>query len=174
MKEKGKGKEREGKGVYAAPTQAPFPNIPFHIFSDMIQKTFHPDISLATVLVLLFTLTKNTELFNLHACEQHPQFEGEKKASGWLLILAHILCAQFDQSTQNMLFTPAQQQIVPSDKQKHTAIAEKPAGFSDSLLLNPYNQDGHFSVPLQPVSQSSIQLIHIITPNTLNCVTPNC
>ena len=91
--------------IYAAPTKAPFPNLPFHIFSNMIQNTFHPDISLATVLVLLFTLTENTDLINMHACQQHPHLEGEKKASGWLLILAHILCAKFDEITQDTFYT---------------------------------------------------------------------
>lgn len=160
--------------VYAAPTKAPFPNLPFHIFSDMIQNTFHPDISLATVLVLLFTLTENTDLLNLHARQQHPHFEGEKRASGWLLMLARILCAKFDEPTQNTLFTPAQQHLVLSDQQKHKTIAEKLVNFTDSLSLNPYNENGHFSALLQPVSHYSIQPIHVITPNTSTCITPSC
>jgi len=160
--------------VYAAPTKAPFPNLPFHIFSDMIQNTFHPDISLATVLILLFTLTENTDLLNLHARQQHPHFEGEKRASGWLLMLARILCAKFDEPTQNTLFTPAQQHLVLSDQQKHKTIAEKLVNFTDSLSLNPYNENGHFSALLQPVSHYSIQPIHVITPNTSTCITPSC
>ena len=160
--------------IYAAPTKAPFPNLPFHIFSNMIQNTFHPDISLATVLILLFILTENTDLLNLHAHQQHPHLEGEKKASGWLLILACILCAKFDEPTQDTLFTPAQQHLVLSDQQKHKTIAEKLVDFANSLSLNPYNENGHFSAPLQPVSHHSIHLIYVITPNTSTCVTPSC
>ena len=97
-----------------------------------------------------------------------------KKASGWLLILAHILCAKFHEPTQDTLFTPAQQHLVLSDQQKHKIIAEKLVDFADSLSLNPYNENGHFSAPLQPVSHHSIYPIYVITPNTSTCVTPSC
>ena len=47
-----------------------------------IEDTFGPKISLATVLLVLFSMT---ELLSLHACQQHPS-EEEKKitASGWI------------------------------------------------------------------------------------------
>ena len=61
-----------------------------------------------------------------------------------------------------------------SDQQKHKTIAEKLVDFADSLSLNPYDENGHFSAPLQPVSHHSIHPIHVITPNTSTCVTPSC
>jgi len=42
--------------TYAASPQHSFPNIPFATFSDTIQSIFGPNISLATVLAILFTL----------------------------------------------------------------------------------------------------------------------
>ena len=72
------------------------------------------------------------------------------------------------------LFTPAQQHLVLSDQQKHKTIAEKLVDFADSLSLNPYDENGHFSAPLQPVSHHSIHPIYVITPNTSTCVTPSC
>ena len=58
--------------VSAAPSTQPFPDIPFSIFSEFVQETFGSKISLATVLVLLFSMTENPELLNLHARQQHP------------------------------------------------------------------------------------------------------
>ena len=71
--------------VSAAPKIQPFPNLPFKVFSGFVEQTFGPHISLATVLLLLFTMTENPELLSLHARQQHPA-EGENKtvASGWI------------------------------------------------------------------------------------------
>ena len=71
--------------VSAAPKTQPFPNLPFKVFSGFVEQTFGSDISLATVLLLLFTMTENPELLSLHARQQHPA-EGENKtvASGWI------------------------------------------------------------------------------------------
>ena len=54
-----------------------------------MEQTFGSDISLATVLLLLFTMTENPELLSLHAHQQHPA-EGENKtvASGWIRSLS--------------------------------------------------------------------------------------
>ena len=86
------------------------------------------------------------------------KLEGEKKASGWLLILACIICAKFDGPTQDTLFTPAQQHLVLSDQQKHKTIAEKLVDFADSLSLNPYDE--------MVTSQLHFNLCHI-TPSAL-------
>jgi hypothetical protein len=53
--------------VYAAPDQTPFPNITFGLFADFVNHNFCSNISLATVLTVLFTLTNNTDLRNLHS-----------------------------------------------------------------------------------------------------------
>jgi hypothetical protein len=52
--------------VHAAPTEHPFPDISFYAFNQIIESTFGSDISLATVLTLLFTVTENVDLLNLH------------------------------------------------------------------------------------------------------------
>ena len=71
--------------VSAAPQTQPFPQISFKDFSQFIEGVFGPKISLATVLLLLFSMTENPELLSLHARQQHPTGE-EKKivASGWI------------------------------------------------------------------------------------------
>ena len=51
--------------VTAAPQTQGFPDVPFYIFSNFIQDTFSSNVSLATVLLVLFSLTENTELLQL-------------------------------------------------------------------------------------------------------------
>ncbi|KAF8224562.1 hypothetical protein L208DRAFT_1310640, partial [Tricholoma matsutake] len=68
----------------------PFPNITFKVFSQFISQHFSSKTSLSAVLVLLFSLTDNPELLNLHARQQYIQCEGENRvmASGWIKGLA--------------------------------------------------------------------------------------
>ena len=44
-----------------------FPNLTFKAFSDFVLSHFSSKVSLATVLVVLFTMTENPELLSLHA-----------------------------------------------------------------------------------------------------------
>ena len=52
--------------VHAAPI-TPFPDILFSDFSQLIEDQFGTEITLTTVLIILFSLTNNPELLNLHA-----------------------------------------------------------------------------------------------------------
>lgn len=52
--------------VSAAPLEDPFPSILFVDFAKVITSSFGADITLATVLMLLFSVTNNTNLLNLH------------------------------------------------------------------------------------------------------------
>jgi len=72
--------------VSAHNQENPFPNITFRVFSDFILNTFASKISLANVLLILFSLLENPELLNLHARQKYPEVPGEKKsvASSWL------------------------------------------------------------------------------------------
>jgi len=80
-------------GVQAAATESPFPDISFNIFNSFVQSTFSSKISLSTVLVLLFSITENTDLLNLHARQQNPQFsyENKRESSPWMNSLAHAI-----------------------------------------------------------------------------------
>ena len=60
-------------------TTTPFPNIPFQAFSQFILTTFNSEISLATVLLVFFSLLENPDLVHLHACQKHPKLPNEKK-----------------------------------------------------------------------------------------------
>lgn len=54
----------------AAATPMDFPDLSFTLFNDFISKNFGSDISLATVLTILFSLLENPDLINLHARQQ--------------------------------------------------------------------------------------------------------
>ncbi|KAJ8697716.1 hypothetical protein PTI98_004493 [Pleurotus ostreatus] len=56
--------------VSAAPLEDPFPGILFADFAKVIKSSFGADITLATVLMLLFSITNNTNLLNLHGQQQ--------------------------------------------------------------------------------------------------------
>ena len=59
----------------------------------LAQEIFGSDITLATVLMVLFTLTNNPTLLSLHAQQQNPVVKGERKVeiTPWIKALAHAL-----------------------------------------------------------------------------------
>ena len=61
-----------------------FPDLTFKVFSDIIFSHFSSQVSLVTVLVLLFTMTENPELLSLHAQQQNPVYleENNVQVSG--------------------------------------------------------------------------------------------
>jgi hypothetical protein len=63
--------------VSAAPQTQGFPDVPFYVFSNFIEDTFSSKVTLATVLLVLYSLTENPELLNLHARQQNPEHKGE-------------------------------------------------------------------------------------------------
>ena len=48
-----------------------FPDLTFKVFSEFVFSHFGSQVSLATVLVLLFTMTENPELLSLHDRQQN-------------------------------------------------------------------------------------------------------
>ena len=78
--------------VSATPNDDPFSGITFRAFSEFVEQHFSSRISLTTVLVVLFTMTNNSDLLNLHARQQHPlPDEHLQMISGWLKALARNL-----------------------------------------------------------------------------------
>lgn len=66
-------------GANAVQNEQPFPNITFKVFNTFIEENFSSKISLATVLMLLFTVNENTDLLNLHQHQKNPQLKGVEK-----------------------------------------------------------------------------------------------
>ena len=57
--------------VAALPQDSQFPDIAFQEFSKFILNNFSSKITLAQALLVLFTITDNTDLLTLHACQQN-------------------------------------------------------------------------------------------------------
>lgn len=135
------------------PQSHPFPNPTFKAFSDFILATFNSNISLTTVLLLLFSLTDNPDLLNLHACQTHPVFNGECKnsATGWIRTLA---CGIEDKlgNIKHEVYSPSN-----TTKQDQTGeFAKSLDSLTIFLNLTPYNQMGQFKRKISNISQTSI------------------
>src|SRR6267154_6564643 len=86
--------------VSATPSDDPFSGITFRTFSEFVEQHFSSRISLTTVLIVLFTMTNNSDVLNLHAHQQHPlPEECLQMISGWLKALARALGEKFGQDT---------------------------------------------------------------------------
>ena len=150
----------------AAPVQTDFPQISFKIFADVIKNTFDSDISLSTVLIILFTITENHELLSLHARQQISVNTGENntKTSGWLRNMACVLFHKLENQEFLTLFTKIQYTIYDDDKKKIGALAEKLDTVIKALKLYPVDKYGAFQGELQSIEHKSIQSIPIICP----------
>lgn len=156
--------------VYAS--QRDFPNISFQSFSLFISSTFHSDISLATVLFLVFSLTENNDLLNLHSRQQQSLFPSEKatKSTGWLSALVKALLNQLDEETSSSLFLDSDPE---ADRNK--LLGDKVHAMAQKLKLLPYTNSGQFkSKRVQPISHDKIKPVHLLCPSTLTCTTATC
>jgi hypothetical protein len=113
--------------TYAASPQQSFSNIPFNLFSDTVQSNFGTDVSLATVLTILFTLVENPDLLNLHFRQQNPNYSGENKiqVSGWIIALVSSLITQIGDKRTETQFSERELVTEPDKKQKNQFALQK-------------------------------------------------
>jgi hypothetical protein len=151
--------------VTAAPQTQPFPNVSFKVFSTFVEHSFSPHVSLATVLLVLFSLTENPELLTLHARQQNPEFAGENKvvASGWMRALSRSMMHQLKSNIQ-MLFH--EREFPEEEPQQVVKLCGKLDNLATILHLTPYDHRSNFKGNLLPVSYKAIQGIPTICPNT--------
>ncbi|KAF8961578.1 hypothetical protein BDZ97DRAFT_1664120 [Flammula alnicola] len=160
--------------VSAARTESPFPDISFSAVSGIIESKFGSKISLATVLALLFTLTENTDLLNLHSRQQHPEHPGENKTrtTGWMIALAKALIEQLGDKKSSLLHDGEGEDL--SSKEEARLIATKLDNMAINLNLTPYDDDDAYAGKLLSVSLKDIQPVHMICPASLVCGTATC
>jgi len=163
-------------GTYAMPAgESPFPDITFRDFSQFIGQHFSSKISLSTVLVILFSLTENPDLLNLHARQQYVQCEGENQTmlSGWMKGLARAVKKSIDQNQKK----PLKMKNVAKEMEEEEEIAAfsiKLNALTKLLDLHPYDEHGQLKGKLQPVSHKLIQPVHVLCPNSMECETASC
>lgn len=156
--------------VYAS--QRDFPNISFRSFSFFISSTFHPDISLSTVLFLVFSLTENTDLLNLHSRQQQQIYPSERtiKYTGWMSALVNAILNQLDEETISHLFLTSNQ-----DDDHNKLLGDKVHAMAQKLKLLPYNKSNQFnSKRVMPISHDKIKPVHLLCPTTFTCTTATC
>ena len=153
-------------------SQRDFPNITFQSFSHFISSTFHPDISLATVLFLLFSLTENTDLLNLHSRQKQQVYPSEKgtKNTGWMIAFVNALLAQLSEETTYHLFPNS----IPEDDH-NKILSDKVDAMAQKLKLLPFTNSNQFkSSRVLPISHEKIKPVHLLCPSTFTCTTASC
>ena len=153
--------------------ERPFPELPFKLFSDFIFTHFSSNVSLATVLLVLFTITDNNELLSLHARQQKSEYPGEYSVeiSGWMKALANAMTNRLEERTET-LFKKNEWSL--NEDRIPFAIGTKLDGLAKLLKLFPYNKEGVFKGKLKPVSHSEIQPVLVICPDAVVCQSFNC
>jgi hypothetical protein len=161
--------------TYAAPLKA-FPNISFDTFSSAITSSFGSNISLATVLAILFTLTENPDLLNLHFRQQNPEFSGENRVhvSGWIIALVNALMAKLGTKRTETLFSPKENLQDLDEKGKIYSLAGKLDKLANALALSPYDSEGNYKGKLLPASGAKIEPTYTICPTSFICGTQDC
>ena len=148
-----------------------FPEIEFGVFAEFIGENFSNKVSLATVLTVLFTMTNNLDLLNLHARQQNSAFveEQSQQMSGWMKALCRALQEKLGDSSENLL-----------KKKERTAdhvatiIGTKLDKLSKLLNLYPYGKDGKRIEKLKEISEKDIEPALVICPPVMECETSTC
>ncbi|KDQ25339.1 hypothetical protein PLEOSDRAFT_1046294 [Pleurotus ostreatus PC15] len=161
----------------AMPIEDQFPSILFSDFAEFISENYGSEVTLSTVLLILFSLTSNPDLLNLHAKQQVAG--GSRKWSesitGWMTALARAISARLGDEATSSLFLP--EIDVPGNKsnsEKTTILAKKFNKLSIVLKLRPYNKSGVLKRKLRPISNALIQPALVICPSTMQCSTATC
>ena len=153
--------------------ESSFPDLTFKVFSEFIFSHFSSQVSLATVLVLLFTMTENPELLSLHARQQNPKYSEENhvQVSGWMKVLSKALTNRLEEETQT-LFKKAEGTL--NQDQIVFSLGKKLDSFAKLLGLFPYNKKGKFKGKLKPVSHDEIEPVLVICPDAVVCQSLKC
>ena len=160
--------------VSAVPEEGQFPNISFKLFSQFVKENFSSGITLSQVLLVLFTITDNHDLLNLHARQQNPRYSGENHSSntGWLKSLARALQEKLGEGNTKLFKKDERKQL--SEKENIDGVTQKLYGLAKLLDLYPYDSDGQFQGKIKAVSYKSIKAAQVICPISITCETTSC
>ena len=160
----------------ASPSERPFPDISFKDFNKFVTNNFSPHVSLATVLLVLFTMTENSDLLNLHARQNNPQCVGElrQSSSGWIRALARSLNDRLLEKTTSLFRKAELPEEIPKKYDFVTPVSIKLGMLVDVLKLDPFSKSGKLKKKLLPVSHQEISAVHIICPQSMECEDIRC
>ena len=153
--------------------QQSFPNIPFSVFNKFVADNFISTVSLSTVLMVLFTVTENTDLFGLHFCQRTPNDGSGKStlATGWIRGLGSEMKKRLDDDKRSLL---SESELNGSDKKITITLAMKMDAIARVLGLCPISNAGKFKGKLKPVAHKEIRPIFTLCPSTPVCLTQAC
>lgn len=165
--------------VSASPT-APFPDIPFASFASFIANNFDSEISLATVLVLLFSLTDNPELLNLHGRQQHSKVDGDSPhvLTTWMKMFSCLLLSKRLRATRKDLFLPGDHASLLDNQPYTTTAVNSLSGKLDRMIsllgLKAFNPNGSLRHRQREMSYKDIEPLRLILPQAYECDTHGC
>ena len=165
--------------VPTSPT-SPFPDITFATFSSFITGNFNSDISLATVLVLLSSLTENPELLNLHGRQQHSKVQGENHSSlsTWMKMFSRLLLGKRLRDDWRELFHPADRVYLADNEPYNTtavnALSTKLNGLVSVLGLNAFKHTGKLRHRRREISCKDTEPLRLILPQSYECDAEGC
>jgi CxC5 like cysteine cluster associated with KDZ transposases len=137
--------------VTTQPT-SPFPDISFDDFNTFVQENYDADISLSSVLLILFTVLENLQLLNLHFCRCQQKFKGETSSTLWLDCLARLLGHRFAENEPLL----------------HPSCASLSSSLHGLALLLNLNE------PLDSVNLSAVEPTLALVTNSFECQEPTC
>ena len=155
----------------ASREQQVFPDIAFSVFSKFVEDHFISTVSLSTVLMVLFSVTENTDLLSLHFCQR----SGGRNisATGWIRCLGNAVKRRLDKENTSLL-KESDTDSESSEEKISMAIGLKLDSLATVLGLHPINKSGSFKGKLKPVSHQHIQPVYTLCPNTASCMTRSC
>ena len=155
------------------PQEHPFPDLAFKAFNDFITQNFSSKVSLATVLLILFSITENSALLSLHGRQKKRMFDEEHATqnTAWIKALAKGVRSRLPGDARN-IFKKNNQPT--SDDDLITSLVVMLDGLAEVLKLTPFDEDEEFTGKLQSVSHEDIQPIHVICPDAVVCLSAQC
>ena len=158
------------------PTQHPFPDITFKVFNEFVTQNFSSQISLATVLVILFSLTENPDLLNLHGRQKNPCVQGAKKqtTSGWIKCLARALEEHLGSKAKTLLKHKELPKNIDNDALANPIAVKLDAMASVLKLMPVFSKSGKLRNKLGTISQHEVTAVYIICPASMECEDINC
>jgi hypothetical protein len=159
----------------ALPNEAAFPDITFREFNNLVQENFGTDVSLATVLMVLFTLTNNPTLLLLHGRQQNPAVQGENKVgiTAWIKALARALQEKLAAQVYTLQMD-SEKDTKDSNSALINSLGRKLDLFAKNLNLYSYNSRGKFQGKIKTISHTEIQPALVICPDSIECEQMSC
>jgi hypothetical protein len=158
----------------AMPQNQPFPDILFADFAAFIGENFSSKISLATALMVLLSMTENTQLLNLHARQQNPVYKTENKIqlTGWIKALSRAMIHRLNNNTAELF--KSREYIENDQDYQIKQISKKLDSFVLLLGLTSYHRKGKYKKKLLPISHEEIKPVLTICPQNAFCMDRNC